>query len=212
MFKKIKEKIQIFNDNLDYGNYEEHLEFCEWITYIILSIFIPIPIGIALTIFKNDYFFLCMGIIISIVLICYWCSKIELIPISYLSAKIQKIDSIKFIWGIKSYDDLTYYEANIYSLNDIELTYDSKRKIYSLGIEGIYSFFDKENGEIIYLRRLLNEFTNFMIKNNYDLNHKMSLIEVCNEFNIFEADSIPQLYTQFKMLVEGFSIVCKGEE
>ncbi len=52
--------------------------------------------------------------------------------------------SLKFIWGIKSWDDLTGKDSNIYTMNDIDITYNRKEKKYYLGIETAYLFKDKK--------------------------------------------------------------------
>ena len=41
-------------------------------------------------------------------------------------------DEIKFIWGVKSWDDLTGKDASMWTMNDIDITYDKKeKKIYA---------------------------------------------------------------------------------
>ena len=37
-------------------------------------------------------------------------------------------EDYKFIWGIKSADDLTGHSCNLYTMNDIDITYDKKIK------------------------------------------------------------------------------------
>jgi len=115
---------------------------------------------------------------------------------------------LKFIWGIKSWDDLSGKDANIYTMNDIEIDYDRKSKEYILSIETIYHFKEGNLGEVSYLDKLLNAFTKFMIENNYNTNEPYTLYLMQTE-NIWRANDIPTLYTQFKLFVEGYKSLCK---
>ena len=54
-------------------------------------------------------------------------------------------DNLKFIWAVKSWDDITGAAANMYTMNDIEIDYDRDAKEYLLSIETIYSFKDGKN-------------------------------------------------------------------
>ena len=48
-------------------------------------------------------------------------------------------DEIRFIWGKKSYDDLSDLDANLYTLNDIDIVYNKKNNKYMLGVETVSS-------------------------------------------------------------------------
>lgn len=113
--------------------------------------------------------------------------------------------SVKFIWGLKSYDDLTANEANIYTMNDIEITYDRDFELYYLGVETEYSF-ENKNDECQYLRSLLSAFDQFMDKNNFSKFHPYSL-PGDNLRLSYSARFIPELYTHFRIFVEGFCAV-----
>ena len=76
-------------------------------------------------------------------------------------------DDLEFVWGIKSWDDITSTEANLYTMNDLDIVYDRIRNEYMLGIETVYLFADGNNGEIKYLEHLLEKFTEFARENNY---------------------------------------------
>ena len=119
------------------------------------------------------------------------------------------IGSLKFIWGVKSWDDLSKCEANHYTMNDIDICYDRETKKYSLGIECIYGF-ENTQDEIDYLERLLRYFSQYMIDKQYSLIYQLSLHD--DVYKIFEADSIPELYTKFKLFVEGYKKVAKNGE
>ena len=110
--------------------------------------------------------------------------------------------SLKFIWGVKSWDDLTGKDANMYTMNDIYITYDRETKLYSLGIETIYMFKDA-NAKCEYLRNLLNAFTAFMDSNNLSKDFQIGLFFSQPIIRI-EADSLEELYANFKMYVEGY--------
>ena len=111
--------------------------------------------------------------------------------------------NLKFIWGIKSPDDLSSSEANIWTMNDIEIYYDDTNKKYTLSIEAIYYFDNGKKGEIKYLKRLLNEFTKYMIDNNYNINEEYPL-QYLYTSDMWSANSIPELYARFKIFVNGY--------
>ena len=43
-------------------------------------------------------------------------------------------DDYKFIWGLKSYDELCSGDCCLYTMNDIDIVYDKKTHKYELGI------------------------------------------------------------------------------
>ncbi len=109
---------------------------------------------------------------------------------------------LKFIWGIKSSDDMHDQPANFYTMNDIDICYDRKSRLYMLGIETAYLFTSKSE-ELNYLTGLLDKFTEFMMVNGHSIYEEPCLymsqpsITTC-------ATSIPNLYMQFKMFVNGY--------
>ena len=116
-------------------------------------------------------------------------------------------DDMKFIWGIKSWDDLSGCGACIYTMNDIDIVYDKKRKEYMLGIETAYCF-ENHAAECDYLRRCLDAFTKYMDDNGLDKN-KSYILFMNSPCTSMVADSIEELYTNFKIFVDGF---CCQEE
>ena len=94
---------------------------------------------------------------------------------------------VKFIWGLKSLDDLCDCDANLYTMNDLALIYLKDEDKYVLGLETIY---------------MLYNFTKFMENNEYDTTHEFSLYEDISILNHF--DSIEDAYAAFKMYVNGF--------
>ncbi len=111
-------------------------------------------------------------------------------------------DDLKFIWGVKSWDDLTGKSANLSTMNDIEIVYDKKNKDYMLGVETAYLFKSHES-ECKYLLDCLNAFTEYMERENLDINSSYTLFmgNVCTETR---AKTIEELYTNFKIFVNGF--------
>ena len=69
--------------------------------------------------------------------------------------------SMKFIWGLKSYDDLSSCDANLETMNDIDLIYLKDEKKYILNVETAYMFSSKE-AEKEYFKILLDKFTKWM--------------------------------------------------
>ena len=106
---------------------------------------------------------------------------------------------LKFVWAVKSWDDLTGKDASMYTMNDIEIDYDRKNKEYILSMETIYGFKTGKTGEIAYLEGLLDAFTKFMIDNNYKMDEPFFFWNASSD--LWRAESIPLLYTQFRVFV-----------
>ena len=111
-------------------------------------------------------------------------------------------DDYKFIWGLKSYDELCSGDCCLYTMNDIDIVYDKKHDKYKLGIETAFWFEDK-NGECKYLLRLLDSFTKYMDDNGLDKN-KPYEFWMSNLATSMSADTIEDLYTNFNIFVRGY--------
>ena len=111
-------------------------------------------------------------------------------------------DNFKFIWGIKSYDDLSCTDACLYTMNDIDIIYDKKKKEYILGIETAY-LFKTYNDECKYLSDCLKAFTKYMDDNGLNKNEPFRLF-MNNPCTNMVANSIEELYTNFKIFVNGY--------
>ena len=122
----------------------------------------------------------------------------------YFINEYETIDK-KYIWGIISYDDVTgISKANFNTMTDLDLIYHKDEKKYSLSIETSYMF--NENGQYGYMQSLLDEFTIWMVDNNYNINRDFPLFRVfTNGINInTKFDTIEETYAAFKLLVNGF--------
>ena len=107
--------------------------------------------------------------------------------------------------GIISYDDVTgSSQANFHTLTDLDLIYHKDENKYSLSIETIYMF--QENGQYGYMQSLLDEFTQWMIKNSYNINRSFPLFKVFTDGISINTkfDSIEEAYAAFKMMVNGY--------
>lgn len=111
-------------------------------------------------------------------------------------------DDFKFIWGIKSFDCLSEQDACLYTMNDIDITYDKKKKEYMLGVETAYAF-KSHSDECEYLQNCLNAFTVYMDDNGLKKNEPYVLF-MSNPCTITVAKTIEELYTNFKIFVDGF--------
>lgn len=117
----------------------------------------------------------------------------------------------KFIWGIKSFDDLTENPPSFYTLNDIDIYYNRKSKLYFLDIETIYQF-DNRDIEKQYLKNLLNLFEQYLLSlgglegYDYNVNKHPRLYEfnLVDGYDLFKSESLEDLYYKFKMFVKGF--------
>ena len=118
-------------------------------------------------------------------------------------------DDLKFIWGIKSADDFTGHDCNLYTMNDIDITYDKKNKVYYLGIETAYVFKDHQ-AECDYLKDLLKFFTTYMDENKLNKNEEFMLF-MGNPCIGTTSDSIEKLYTDFRIFVEGYCKLYEGK-
>ena len=114
--------------------------------------------------------------------------------------------SMKFIWGLKSYDDLSSCDANLETMNDIDLIYLKNEKKYILGVETAYMFNSKET-EKEYFKVLLDKFTKWMEEQGYNTNSTLNPYDdMCEIFtkgiNInTHFDTIEDAYRTFKLLV-----------
>ena len=111
-------------------------------------------------------------------------------------------DDLKFIWGVKSFDDLSSSNACLYTMNDIDLTYDKQKREYMLGIETAYMF-DSYDDECKYLSDCLKAFTKYMDDNGLNKNEPFRLF-MNNPCTNMVANSIEELYTNFKIFVNGY--------
>lgn len=120
-----------------------------------------------------------------------------------------ELGSLHFIWGLKSYDDITNGSASLYTMNDLEIDYDSEQEKYILSIESIYFFDSEEKGAASYLKYLLKQFTLYMEEHNFDTDVIYSLHEF--QMDIWSAYTIEELYFKFKIFVKGY-LFAVGEE
>ena len=111
-------------------------------------------------------------------------------------------DDYKFIWGVKSWDDLSGADACMFTMNDIDITYDKKKRVYMLGIETAYMF-DTHEDECEYLKDCLNAFAKYMDDNGLNKNEPYRLW-MSNPCTNMTAETIEELYINFKIFVDGF--------
>ena len=115
-------------------------------------------------------------------------------------------ESIKLIFAILSGDEMVRrYGATLYTMNDLDVIYNKQTKKYIADVEAIYQWDDK-SGIIRYLQSLLNQFTKYMTDHNLDTNYKISFYDIFyGHIGIrCEADTIEELYTKFKFMVDGY--------
>lgn len=115
--------------------------------------------------------------------------------------------NIKFIWGIKSWDCLSQSEnANLHTMNDLDLIYVKDEDKFILSVETIYLFEDGYSSEKQYIKSLLDKFTDWMISQGYNIDQPMALYEIFTEGHNINThfNSIEDAYNTFKIMVEGF--------
>lgn len=111
-------------------------------------------------------------------------------------------DDFKFIWGVKSWDDLSGADACMHTMNDIDITYDKEKKVYMLGIETAYMF-ETYDAECEYLQNCLRLFTKYMDDNGLkkDEPYMFWMSNLCTSMT---AETIEELYINFKIFVNGY--------
>lgn len=119
------------------------------------------------------------------------------------------LDELEFIWGMRSGEDLSGEAADLYTMNDIEIDYYGKKNAYLLSVETAYLFEDKDK-EIKYLCWLLDRFTDFMDINGYEKDEPYMFF-FSSATTMSEAESIPELYTNFRIFVEGYKALYSKE-
>lgn len=122
-------------------------------------------------------------------------------------------DDFKFIWGLKSWDDLSSSDANMFTMNDIDIIYDKQKKKYILGFETAFNFKNYEAG-YEYLKGCLKAFTQYMDNNGLNKNkpYHYCLSMSNSGVDMITADTIEDLYTNFRILVNGFCTLKPNEE
>lgn len=123
----------------------------------------------------------------------------------YIDSCISEYESetMKFIWGVKSWDDLCNSDACLYTMNDIELVYLKDEDKYILGLETIFGF-ESEEDKLAYLNSCLDAFTEFMAENGYNTEVKPHWYDVFTGGMSEHFDSIEECYGMFKLLVNGY--------
>ena len=113
-----------------------------------------------------------------------------------------------FIWGVKSVSDYNHDYACLHSKNDIEIVYDKASETYYLDILTDRAFERDKKDECKFLKRVLDDFTDYMHDHDYDTNQKLQFaFNYLNTVMDFSADNIPELYTKFRIFVAGFIAV-----
>lgn len=113
-------------------------------------------------------------------------------------------DDIRFVWGVRGADDLSGTDASLYSMNDIDITYDKKKQVYVLGVETAYMF-ESHEAASRYLHGCLNAFTQYMQENGLDTNQSYDLF-MRSPCTTLSAVTIEELYVNFRVFVFGFQM------
>lgn len=117
----------------------------------------------------------------------------------------------KFIWGIKSHDDITENPPSFYTLNDIDIYYNRKSKLYFLDIETIYKF-DNRDDEKKYLNKLLDDFEQYLLglgglegfDYNLDKQPRLYEFDLSSGYDLFKSADLEDLFYRFKTFVNNF--------
>ena len=122
-----------------------------------------------------------------------------------------------FVWGLKSYDDLSAAEACAYTMNDIDIMYIDGQ--YILSIEEIY-IFDTEQERVKYLEGLADKLREYVLTKGYTKEEVDNLGE-CHAFSKYyptvvmrelvsmKAYTLLDLYRRFRLFVEAYKSVMR---
>ena len=109
---------------------------------------------------------------------------------------------LKYIWGIQSNGQDA---DNFYQLTDLDIYYNRDTNKYMLGLETIY-IFDNNQARRDYLENLGTRFYEYM-KDKFDSTVDPFHLYKYNDGNLFQADSLTELYYKFKIFVKGYQLL-----
>ena len=112
-------------------------------------------------------------------------------------------DRFEFVWGVTGPDA----EASLYTLNDIDIVYDTYDKVYMLELETAY-FFKTKKDECEYLVNLLRKLAEWMDSQEISRNEKLAIWDGIT----FVSRSIENLYAQFLCYVNGYCALYGDDE
>jgi hypothetical protein len=92
---------------------------------------------------------------------------------------------------------------SFYSLNDLDICYNRDTKKFLLGLETIYNF-ETSDEELRYLEGLLLHFTRYMRESKRKIRNENFSLHPYSTGELFVADSIEQLYFNFRLFVRGY--------
>lgn len=116
-------------------------------------------------------------------------------------------EKVKFVWGIKSANDVSGRPCDMYTLNDFDIWYDPITKSYHYDIETAYDFRGM-TGQEKYLKMIFKEFTKWMRKKGHDTDYKPQIYDLfsCDRWKCgFE--TLEELYADFKLKCMGFALM-----
>jgi hypothetical protein len=116
----------------------------------------------------------------------------------------------KFVWGVEDVYNPLIGEASFNTVNDIEIVYDRKMDLYTLNIKTAYLFKDGKSAEVDYLNKLLDSFKIMLWGKQLNLNEPYQMW-MCKPCTHLTASSLPELYTNFKIFVEGYKVLYEQE-
>jgi hypothetical protein len=113
-------------------------------------------------------------------------------------------DGMLFVWGIKSPDEESEEDADIYTKNDIDIVYNLDTDYFSLSIDTDY-FFDTDADQKQYAADLLTELKHFMRNTGLNTHVLLSLDEMTS-YNLFsDFEDLETLYAAARMILLGYS-------
>lgn len=115
-----------------------------------------------------------------------------------------------YMGGVSSWADIFNCSVDLMTPNDIEITYDIEFKKYNLDVELIYQFENGLEGQKIYLKSLLDKFTEWIVNRSVDIRNLSPISKLHKQIDFngdyyIEADNVEGLYSEFLWSVEEFN-------
>lgn len=113
-------------------------------------------------------------------------------------------DGMLFVWGVKSPDDDSENDADLYTKNDIDIVYNMQKDYFTLSIDTNY-YFDSDADQKQYAADLLAQLKHFMRNAGLDTHVMLSLDEMAR-YNLYsDFEDLETLYAAARMILLGYS-------
>lgn len=132
----------------------------------------------------------------------------------------KNFDGAHYIWGLKSYDDLTPGdEPNFFTMNDIDVWFDDYDKKYHLAFEELLQF-ERSDGIILHLRSLADAYRRFLSTEYKYSDKELDDVSKCSALAFYPTTTVDNLsdltssdpldlYHKFELFIAAYTAVHK---